>query len=115
MNEKLKKILKNIVKTLSIIIGLPIVAIICLYFGGLFLMYSFYLLDGDFKVMSFEEFCSIESCLDDGGCWNYNHHRCETKDYGFCYNDEADCNRNDGIWLDDLKYCKFVKSNNNLQ
>ena len=111
MKEKLKDILKKIGKIIVTIIGWIIASIVSLYLLGWLLIYLWYLAF-DYPKISFKEFLEIDACTDFGGCWDYNHHRCETKDYGFCYNDEADCNRNDGIWHDDIKYCKFVKKNN---
>ena len=108
MNEKLKKILKKIGKIIAIIISWLVGSIVALYLLGWLLIFLWYLAF-DYPKISFKEFLEIDACIDCGGCWDYNHHRCETKDYGFCYNDEADCNRNNGIWNEDLKYCKFVK------
>ncbi len=111
MNEKLKDILKKIGKIIVTIIGWIIASIVSLYSLGWLLIYLWYLAF-DYPKISFKEFLEIDACIDFGGCWDYNHHRCETKDYGFCYKDETDCNDNDGIWLNELKYCKFVKNNN---
>ena len=113
MNEKLKKILKKTGKIIAIIIGWIITAIVGLYLLGWLLIFLWYLAF-DYPKISFKEFLEIDACIDCGGCWDYNHHCCETNDNGFCYKDESDCNRNDGIWLDDLKYCKFVKNKNEL-
>ena len=111
MNEKLKNILKKIGKITAIIIGWLVGAIVALYLLGWGLIFVLYI-STDFPEISFKEFLEIDACIDGGGCWDYNHHRCETKDYGFCYKDETECNNNEGIWYDGIKYCKFVKKNN---
>ena len=50
-------------------------------------------------------FMSIDTCLDDGGCWDYIRKRCEMYDQGYCEKNEQDCLSRNGTWQKDKKYC----------
>ena len=100
MNEKLKKILKKIGKVIFIISGVSIILYIFLFIGTIMLI-SFLLSDPPYTI-----------CIEHGYCWDDKHNRCVKNDDDFCIKSEAKCKTNNGIWLNDLKYCKFVKNNN---
>jgi hypothetical protein len=115
MNEKLKKILKKIFKVIFIICGIAIMLYIILFIG-LSMLAAFVFPD---PLLDFDKSNKIDSlitmCLENGRCWDDKHNRCVKNDDEFCIKSEAKCKTNDGIWLDDIKYYKFVKNNNNLQ
>ena len=112
MNEKLKKILKKIFKIIFIISGVSIILYIFLFIGAIMLI-SFLLSD---PLVDFDEYNKVAPytiCMEHGYCWDDKHNRCVKNDDDFCIKSEEKCKTNDGIWHDDMKYCKFVKNKMN--
>ena len=67
MSEKLKKIIKAVVKFFAIIIGLFVILIVGVLFIGSLLEYTVYKLEFSHK-MSYEEYNAISDCVEFGVC-----------------------------------------------
>ena len=67
MNEKLKEILKTIVKFLAIITGLFVILIVGLLIVGRLIDYTVYKLEFSHK-MSYEEYNAMSDCVEFGVC-----------------------------------------------
>ena len=100
---------RNKKNLIYLLIGLFIMFAIC------FLIFDIIIEDGvkdqNMQNSSFKEkirlFMKIDSCLDDGGCWDYIRQRCEKQDQGYCERDKQDCLNRNGEWIEDRKYCKL--------
>jgi len=101
MNEKLKKILKTIVKFFVIITGFLVILIVGLGFFGKLIEYTVYKFEFSHK-MSYEEFQAKSDCVEFGICkegLEYTHNS-----NTFVINKE-NCIKYDFEWMEDINAC----------